>query len=190
MHAIKRIAIFAAFLVAAVVVAGLFGALHDQISYSISNEYFTSFKFVQFRLLHLDAPERMRVAAVGILASWWMGIPLGFLTGIAGFIQRTPEHMARALAWSLVLICGFVLLVALAGLAYGVVQTAPLDLAYYYGQWFIPTGLEHPRRFICVGYMHNSAYLGGAAAIPMAWLFHSIYRTRTNTPPANAKVSA
>ena len=172
---IKRIAIFVVFIAAAMLVAGLFGALHDQISYSVSNEYFTKFKFVQFHLLNSDAPERVRVAAVGFLASWWMGIPLGLLTGVAGFIQRTPAHMSRALALSLGVICTFVLLVALVGLAYGMFRTAQLDLANYSG-WFIPPDLEHPRRFISVGYMHNSAYLGGAAAIPLAWVFHFLYR--------------
>jgi hypothetical protein len=101
---IKRIAIFAAFIPAALLVAGLFGALHDQISYSVSNEYFTKFKFAQFHLLNPDTPTRLHVAAVGFVASWWMGIPLGLLTGIVGFIQRTPEHMAKALALSLGLI--------------------------------------------------------------------------------------
>jgi hypothetical protein len=172
---IRRIAIFLVFIAAAMLVAGLFGALHDQISYSISNEYFTRFKFVQFHLQNAEVPERVRVAAVGFLASWWMGIPLGLLTGIAGFMQHTPAHMGRALALSLGVICAFVLLVALAGLAYGMVQTAQLDLANYSG-WFIPADLEQTRRFISVGYMHNSAYLGGAAAIPLAWLFHFFYR--------------
>jgi hypothetical protein len=175
---IKRIAIFTVFIAAALLVAGLFGVLHDQISYTVSNEYFTKFKFVQFHLLNSDVPEIVRVATVGFLASWWMGIPLGLLTGAAGFIQRTPAHMSRALALSLGVICAFVLVVALAGLAYGIARTAELDLTNY-GGWFIPPELEHPRRFISVGYMHNSAYLGGAAAIPLAWVFHYFYRRRS-----------
>lgn len=155
--------------------AGVFGAVHDQISYSVSNEYFTKFKFVQFHLLDSALPERIRVAIVGFLASWWMGIPLGILTGIAGFIYPSAGQMRRGLALSLPLICAFVLLVALAGLVYGVVQTSTLDLSNYRG-WFMPRELEFPRRFICAGYMHNSAYLGGAAAIPTSWLFHFFYR--------------
>jgi len=79
------------------------------------------------------------------------------------------------LALSLGVICMFVLLVALAGLAYGLFRASQPDLANY-GGWFIPPDLEHPRRFIGVGYMHNSAYLGGAAAIPLGWLFHVFYR--------------
>lgn len=177
MSVIRRIAIFAAFCAAALLVAGLFGALHNQISYTVSAEYFTRFKFIQFHLMDPEVPERLRAATVGFRASWWMGIPLGLLTGVAGFIQRTPGHMGRALALSLGVICAFVLLFALAGLAYGAVRTMHLDLAQYYA-WFIPPGLEHPRRYVSTGYMHNSAYLGGVAVIPVAWAFHVWYRRR------------
>ena len=40
------VGIFFAFVVAAVAAAGVFGIVHDQISYSVSPEYYTKFKFV------------------------------------------------------------------------------------------------------------------------------------------------
>jgi hypothetical protein len=171
----RKFATFIAFLVAAMLAAGVFGVLHDQLSYTVSSEYFTKFKFIQFHLLDADIPERVRAAEVGFLASWWMGMPLGLLTGCAGFIHPSAAQMRNALLLSLPVIMGFTLAVALAGLAYGFVQTAHLDLADYAG-WFVPQGLEQPRNFICAGYMHNSAYLGGMAATPVAWLFHFLYR--------------
>jgi hypothetical protein len=177
----KRIAVLAAFVVAAMLVAGVFGAIHDQISYSISHEYFTQFKFGQFHLLDSPLPERVRAAVVGFRASWWMGVPLGLLTGMAGFIYPSVDQMRRALALSLPLICGFVLLVALGGLAYGVGQTSGSAMSRYVGQ-DLPVDIGTWRRFICVGYMHNAAYLGGAAAIPVAWLFHILCRRRSNPP--------
>jgi hypothetical protein len=166
-----RLRIFLIYLLLALVAAGVFGALHDQISYTVSREYFTRFKFIQFDLLEPGVPERLRAAWGGFLASWWMGIPIGLLTGVAGFIHRTPGQMRRALLGSLPLILGFALLFALGGLVYGYWQTRTIDLAAYQG-WFIPPRLEHLRRFLCAGYMHNSAYLGGVLAIPIAWIFH------------------
>jgi hypothetical protein len=177
----RRIAIFVTFVVAAMLAAGIFGAFHNQLSYSISQEYFTQFKFVQFRLLDFPLPERVRAAVVGFRASWWMGVPLGLLTGLAGFLYPGVEQMRRALALSLPLICGFVLLVALVGLAYGMVQTSGSAISKYVGQT-PPADIGVWRRFICVGYMHNAAYLGGAAAIPSAWLFHILNRRRSRTP--------
>jgi hypothetical protein len=110
-----------------------------------------------------------------------MGVPLGLLSGLAGFLYPSVEQMRRALALSIPLICGFVLLVALVGLAYGMAQTSGSAISKYVGH-APPADIGVWRRFICVGYMHNAAYLGGAAAIPAAWLFHILYRRKANTP--------
>jgi hypothetical protein len=174
---VARLSAFLQFLLLAILAAALFGAVHDQISYTVSPEYFTKFKFHQFGLLDPAVPERVRAAIVGVLASWWMGIPIGILCGAAGFIQRTAPAMRRALYWTLPVVLGFALLSALAGLIYGFVQTRTFDLANYSG-WFIPHGLDNPGRFLCAGYMHNSAYIGGALGIPVAWLFNIWFRWR------------
>ena len=154
----------------------MFGALHDQISYTVSPEYFTHFKFHQFAMLQSEVPERVRVAAVGFLASWWMGLPLGLLAGLGGFIHSSDVHMRRALWWSLPLIVVFTLGVALTGLVYGYVQTERIDVADYPG-WF-PNGVGL-RGYLCAGYMHNAAYLGGLGATLAAWIFHVIVWHRT-----------
>lgn len=173
----RKFTTYLAFVIAAILAAGAFGAIHDQISYSVSHEYFTRFKFLQFRLLDPAVPERVRVAQVGFLASWWMGIPLGLASGLLAFIHRDPMRMRKALAWSIPLIVGFTLAVALGGLAYGFRQTESIELSRYVG-WFIPDGVEHLRRFLCAGYMHNAAYIGGALSIPVAWLFHVTFWLR------------
>lgn len=177
---IKRIGILLLFVPAAVLAAGLFGMIHDQISYTVSDEYFTKFKFLQFRLLDPNVPERIRAAQVGFLASWWMGAPLGLLCGSAGLLQRSPALMGRALLWSLLLVTAFTLTVAVVGLGFGWMRTETLDVVDYRG-WFIPPNVQDLRRFLCAGYMHNAAYLGGALSIPVAWLFHFIYRLATRT---------
>lgn len=166
---------FLSYIALALLVAGLFGAVHNQISYTVSHEYFTRFKFLQFSLLDSAVPERLRAAEVGFLASWWMGLPLGFLSGLAGFIHRDPMRMRNMLLWSLIAISAFTLGFALCGLVYGYIQTRHYDLLSYQG-WFIPKGLMHTRSFLCAGYMHNSAYIGGVLAIPATWLFNVLFR--------------
>lgn len=47
----RKLAAFATFLVLAICPAAIFGMLHDQISYTVSSEYYTKFKFIQFDLL-------------------------------------------------------------------------------------------------------------------------------------------
>src|SRR5262249_56875552 len=106
-----------------------------------------------------------------------MGIPLDILCGLAGFVQRSPSLMRAALTWSLPVIATFTLTIALAGLAYGWYRTTTIDAAAYRG-WFIPHDVTELRRFLCAGYMHNAAYIGGGLSILVAWLFHLIFRAR------------
>jgi hypothetical protein len=166
---------FIQFLPLAMLAAGVFGAFHDQISYTVSSEYYTKFKFPMFGLVDAGIPDRLRAAEVGFLASWWMGIPIGLLAGPAGFIQRTPPQMFRALMWCLAVMTGFTMAFALGGLVTGFFETSHLDLADF-RDWYIPDGLEHPRRFLCAGSMHNAAYMGGAISILVAWVFNILFR--------------
>ena len=57
---------------AGMIVAGCYGALHDQISYSISEEYFTKLKFHQFGYANFGLHPRIFAAEVGFLAIWWL----------------------------------------------------------------------------------------------------------------------
>lgn len=163
---------------AAVLLAGIFGVIHDQITYTVSPEYYTKFKFRQFGLLDLALPDRVRAAIVGFLASWWMGIPIGILVGSVGFIHRGHKRMFAVSLRSFVLVVAFTLLVGLIGLAYGFFSTATINRADYQG-WFIPADIVDLRRFLCVGYMHNASYIGGALSIFAAWIYHVTIRVRT-----------
>src|SRR5580700_8579924 len=73
------------------VVAGMYGALHDQISYSISPEYFTKLKFRQFSYADFGWPHRVFASEVGFLATWWVGLFAGWFLARAGLVEiATP----------------------------------------------------------------------------------------------------
>jgi hypothetical protein len=54
-------------------IAGPYGVAHDQVTYSISPEYFTRLKFQQFEYANFGFPPRFFVAEIGFLATWWVG---------------------------------------------------------------------------------------------------------------------
>ena len=69
---------------AGALIAGCFGILHDQITYTISPEYFTRMKFDQFRAADFGFPKRVFVAEIGFLGTWWAGLIIAwFLARIA-----------------------------------------------------------------------------------------------------------
>ena len=61
---------------------------------------------------------------------------------------------------------------------YGFLHTVQIDPADFLG-WYIPGDVTDLRGFLCAGYMHNSAYLGGILAIFVAWAFHILVRVKT-----------
>lgn len=72
----RKLALIPVLFAIACLFAGAYGSLHNQISYTVSPEYFTQFKFHQFRI-NDSIPDRIGAAIVGWKASWWMGLVLG-----------------------------------------------------------------------------------------------------------------
>ena len=173
----KKFIVYLSLIFIAIGVAGVYGILHNQISYTVSPEYFTAFKFEQFRLEDTAIPERIRASMVGFYASWWMGFPIGILAGIIGFIQRGYRRMLVVSLQAMAVAVAFTLVFGLLGLLYGYIQTSYYSVGDY-KDWFIPANLQDPRRFLCAGYMHNSAYLGGVLSIPFAWVYQLYIRVK------------
>ncbi len=107
---------------------------------------------------------------MGVLASWWMGIPLGIIITGVGFIQQDFKRIFLVTLQSFLVVIAVAMLVGMLGLLYGYFQTQEFILSEYQG-WFIPDDLTQPRRFLCAGYMHNSSYLGALLALPLAIFF-------------------
>src|SRR5262249_20288455 len=82
--------------------AGAYGAIHDQVSYAISPEYFTKLKFRPFAFADFGWPPRVMAAEVGFLGTWWVGLIGGWFLarmGLAELSERSPwKYTLRALA--------------------------------------------------------------------------------------------
>ncbi|TRZ41621.1 hypothetical protein [Robertkochia solimangrovi] len=168
---LKKIATLILILLIGPVLGSVFGIAHDQITYTISEEYYTKFKFFQFGLMNWGwgvnvgsgkAPEiilenpRSGVMVVGILATWWVGFIISILLGVIGLIHKTAKDMFRvtlkAMIWNIV----FALLTGLFGLVYG-----KFFLSYTPSLWFLPDNIKDRTAFEMVGSMHTFSYLGG-----------------------------
>lgn len=141
----------------ACLLAGLYGAVHNQISYTVSPEYFTQFKFHQFRIDN-SIPERIGAAIVGWNAAWWMGIVIGTILIPFGLLIRGNANYF----WAMIRVFGVVavttLIVGLAALAVAfiVVDTAVAGEISRYGNEMIDDVA-----FARAGTVHNFSYLGG-----------------------------
>jgi len=161
------------------VLAGFYGVLHDQVTYSISHEYFTRLKFSQFRYADFGLPPRVFVAEIGFMATWWVG----FIA--AWFIARiTVPALPRAAAFRHT-VRGFLIIFASAFAAALIGYTLSLLHGSDYSAWedlASTLGILDLPSFVRVAYIHNASYLGG-----LMGLFAAIIclRKRKNTAPGD-----
>jgi len=148
--------------------ASVFGALHNQLSYSVGPDYFHAIKFPQFAIPE-GTPPRLGAAQVGVLASWWMGAAVGlpaFLYGLIA-VPTGRSYFAAGLGG-----IGLVVMVstfaALLGLLGGIVSESTGLL----GPVGTPEGVDRAD-YLRAGFMHDATYFGGMlGALVAIWPMH------------------
>ena len=96
---LKKLLACAIFMAICTILAGAYGALNDQVTYSISPEYYTELKFEQFKLDReiVESAPRFAAAIVGIKATWWMGAILSAILALFGLMQDGCKRMLETL---------------------------------------------------------------------------------------------
>ena len=172
---------FLLIMITATLLGGVCGILHDQLTYGISEEYYTKFKFVQFGLenwglgtnigttatpeISLSQP-RFGVALVGFLATWWVGLFIGIILGLVGFIHHNGKKMCKVTVKAFVITILITVMIGIIGLAYG-----NLFLLSHQPSWYFPENLIDKNHFIMVGSMHNFSYFGSLFGLLIGSLF-------------------
>ncbi len=165
------------------VVAGGYGIIHDQVTYSISPEFFSKLKFYQFDYADFGFGDRIFAALVGFLATWWAGLFVAWFLARRLIPGQSRAHAYRQIRSGFS--CVFVTAMS-AGL-----------LGYFYGLWRGPEGdysafeeafyalrIDDTWSFIRVAYIHNASYLGGLLGLIIALAtIHPVTQSlQTNKP--------
>jgi hypothetical protein len=167
----RKFAIFCLIILVATVVASIYGVGHDQVTYSISPEYYTKFKFIQFNLADSAAAQHMTqprsaVVLTGVKATWWMGVLIGVVLGLVGFIFPDADTMfsytLRALGWVLLI----TIIAGVVGGLYGHNVLAGKGVS-----WWMPSDLKDRTAYITVGSIHNFSYVGGMVGLFVGIVF-------------------
>ena len=155
-------------------IGGIYGILNDQLTYTISPEYYTKFKFYQFGLENLanDTYPRIGVSAVGFLATWWVGLPIGIILGFVGLIHKNSKLMFYVSLRAILVTIAVAFVTGLIGLAYGKFYLVDTGV-----NWWLPDNLIDTKNFIVVGSMHNFSYLGGLTGM-IAGVIYSVRQKR------------
>jgi hypothetical protein len=135
------------------IIAGVYGMVHDAITFRIGPSYFEDFKFDQFRWADFGLPRPWFAVEIGFLASWWVGFGAAYFMG-----RYAGEHLGKEL---LLAVLGAVLrMLALAILAFAISHWAGIRSA--------------ENEFQHVAWIHNSSYTG--AFFGLIWGLMSLRR--------------
>ena len=177
----RKIGVLILTIVLTPILAGVYGILHDEISYSISPEYFTKFKFEQFGFVEYGfGNERATVAIIGFWATWWTGLIIGVANGIVGLIQRTSKMMWKSIYGATIRTLGIGIGIGLIGIVVGELIISEID-----GNWIIPKNVIDKNDFLVVGTMHTFSYVGGLIGL----IFGTIYQVRLKKDVAQHRIT-
>lgn len=140
--------------------AAIYGAVHNQISYTVAPGYFHEFKFRQF-VIDPALQGRAGASLVGALASWWMGLLLGVPIYLAGLFIRDTGTFWRCYIKASVIVVAVTLLAGLGALGYAWVTFTPDSLPPWMEGRPVSDPVSDPVAFARAGFMHNFSYLGG-----------------------------
>ncbi|MEM8748719.1 MAG: hypothetical protein AAGF28_00340 [Pseudomonadota bacterium] len=163
---------------AASLIAGLYGVLHNQISYTVSHEYFSLFKFNQFAIED-QFRNRIGASVVGFYASWWMGALMGIPVSLAALFASTPRRCATLFLGSTVIVVIIALTIGLGGLVFSPFMTPSSGFTSAAEK----AGVIDPSAFFRAGTMHDFSYLGSIVGMVIAigWIIMKIKQADKKT---------
>jgi len=133
-----------------------YAILHDQITARICVEYFT----VGHPPLISSASPTLLALAWGVIATWWVGLPLGLALAVAARVGRRPKTNAAGVVPRviklLVVMASSAFLAGLAGFL--LAEHGSLTLV---GAWGDVVPHVRHSRFLADLWAHNASYLSG-----------------------------
>lgn len=168
-----KLALVPLLILLACTLAGSYGVVHDQISYTVSPDYYHAFKFHQFRI---DEPYRNRLGAVvvGWGATWWMGVVIALPILSVGWTFREAKLYAKHSMRAFTVAAGTALVFSIGALIYASIAIGSENLPAY---WYPDQPIDRVA-FARVGTMHNFSYLGGFLGIFTAIVYLAVARKR------------
>lgn len=153
----NKIGVLILVVVLSIILASCYGILHNQISYTISTEYFTKFKFPQFNFYFMGQNQpRQSASVIGFLSTWWFGLFIGTINGVVGFALPSAKMMWKSSFGATIRTLGIAIGFSFLGFLVGKFIISNLNF-----DWNIPTDLNDLKSFLTAGTMHNFSYLGG-----------------------------
>jgi hypothetical protein len=165
----------------AILVGAVYGILNDYISYTISPEYYTRFKFTQNNFDPNSYTEAWLAAiVVGFKESWWIGLVTGIIVGFFGMIFTKQKNMQAATVFALVIIFSTAGLAEIIGILWSKYYSAKINTFSN-----VPPEVFDKENFTVVESMRNFGEIGALVGLAIAILFMFRYKYVLSNKPSN-----
>jgi hypothetical protein len=149
---------FIAIVLICVLGAILYGIVHDQITIRVCPEYFT------VAHPHIINTSSLTVLALtwGVVATWWVGLPLGVLVGVAARVGSPPRLELPTVIRAIVVL--LLLMGVLAAAAGGIAWAMHLGETFRKSAPDLASDIDqsHHDRFVAAWVAHSVSYGAGA----------------------------
>jgi|GEM_PF-1511835 len=163
-----------------ILLASVFGIIHNQISYTIAPSYFTDFKFNQFHMQeYATQAPRFYASLIGVYATWWFGMIIGIVLLIASSLCYPISIMRKQISLALKKVFITTICFTVTGIILGFFNASVL---------INPLIPETMYRFLLAGTMHNCSYLGGIIGLIYATFMIIKTRDKKSFNPVRANV--
>jgi len=154
-----------AIIIASVVAAISYGIIHDQVTARICVEYFT---IGHPRLIDSESPTVLGLFW-GVVATWWVGLPLGIGLAVAARAGRRPK-----LACSQIFRPIGILLCCMFGIAIlgGLIGYFTSSAGVFYLVERLASRIPEDKHiaFLTAGWSHSASYLAGLIGGVVLWI--------------------
>ncbi|MFK7970823.1 MAG: hypothetical protein AB8F95_10670 [Bacteroidia bacterium] len=139
-----------------IVLAVIYGILHDLVTANIAIEYFT---VGHPKILESESPFHMALLW-GVIATWWVGLILGVLLAIAARFGARPKLGLSDVFNPMVKL---LVVMALVATVAGIIGyfLAKGEVIYLVGKYANRIDADRHHLFLTAGWAHNASYIAG-----------------------------
>ncbi len=158
------------------IMAGIYGILIDQLTYTVSPEYYTHYKFPHYNINPFEfGGDRMAAVVIGFKATWWTGLLIGTGIGFTGFIFDNQREKRRNMVIAILIVFLSTILMGIIG--YFIGEVVEVNEAV---DRSLIQSLANPVDFIVVGSVHQYSYVGAFLGMLLGISFLFTQKAKTN----------
>lgn len=155
----------------------VYGIIHDQITARVCLEYFT---IGHPPVFHTQDPTLLALGW-GVIATWWVGLPLGVMLALASQLGSWPKLHASQLVKPIIILCTVMGICALCSGSAGAYLARNGEISLQDYNLIIPEKAQ-------IGFMadlwaHSASYASGISGGVVLVIWAIFYRKSLSTPP-------